>query len=285
MAGTHQSILGDVMPAIVIGLIFMAIGAGLQAIIGFALLPAIFHPSGSIGTVLALIGLIAAGVFGFITGLAGIYALRPRSIWVFALDVTWSAINTVSGMFFLIYCAVKGSHETPDTRSQDRGAIWFSGAALPGAQATTIGTVMGGDWLTHETVHIQQARIFGPFYWPTYLMSYVLNMLSRFITGRFTDPHWQAYGRVLMEDWAYHAAPADEVEVAPSILWFFLTLLNAVALGVLIHPIPVIGVLPSDVGLAVIPWWIGLIVMLAYALIRSFLPKANEPAAAPPVFA
>lgn len=277
------------MPAIVVGLIFMAIGAALQAIVGFLLLPWMFPPSGGVKIVLALIGLISAGVFGFVTGLAGIYALRPRSIGVFALDVTWSAINTLSGMFFLIWCLVKGDHQTPDARSQDRGMIWYSNAALPGAAATTIGTVMGGDWLTHETVHVQQARIFGPFYWPTYLLSYVLNLICRVCTGRVKDPHWEAYGRVVMEDWAYQAAPHDTVEIPQSILWFFLASINVVALAIAIARIPVIGALSDKIGLDHVPWWIGPIVLFAYAMIRSFIDRSRpaDEASAPdatPVF-
>jgi hypothetical protein len=138
----------------------------------------------------------------------------------------------------------------------------------------------------HETVHVQQARIFGPFYWPTYLASYLLNMLARFLTARFDDPHWQAYARVLMEDWAYRATPPPvppdlpEVKVFQSIVWFALTLVNALALGVLLAPIPGIGAFPSMLGLTALPWWMGLLVLLVYALGRSYFPKANEPAAA-----
>lgn len=263
------------MPAIVVALIFMAIGAGVQAILGFAVLPALL-PWTSL-TALALVGTIVAAVFGFVTGLLQVYALRPRSIWVFLLDVTWSALNTATGLVFLIFCLVKGTREPVSDVTQDRGAIWFSGAALPGAAATTIGTVMGGQWLAHETVHIQQARIFGPFYWPTYLVTYAFNMLARFLTGRFTDPHWQSYGRVVMEDWAYHAAPAGTVEIAPSILWFALASVNGLALAVVFTAIPGLRVLPDAIGLNAIPWWVGLVVLLVYALGRSFLPKAEEP--------
>lgn len=266
------------MPPIVRGLIFMAIGAGLQAILWFALVAKLFHLSA--GTVMTpgLIGALAAGVFGFITGIVGIYALRPLSIWVFILDVTWSALNTVTGLIFLIYCAIKGTFETPTETTQDRGAIHFTDAALPGAQATTIGTVMGGDWLIHETIHLQQARIFGPYYWPMYLVPYLLNMLARFLTIRFSNPHWEAYGRVVMEDWAFNAAPRSKtsIEVGPWILWFFLALINGFGLLVAVAHIPVVGAIPALIGLTVIPWWIGLIILLLYALIRSFIAQADD---------
>lgn len=266
------------MPAIACAFILLAIGAGVNALLWFAVVPAIFDISDGAKTGMAIACMIFAAVYGFITGLARVYVMRPRSLWVFVLDVTWSMINTISGLGFMIYCLVKGTYETPNETTQDRGIIRFSGAALPGAGATTLGNVMGGKWLVHETVHVQQARIFGPFYWPVYLVNYVMNLIARFLTGRFTDPHWEAYGRVIMEDWAYRAAPdsAAKVLVLPSLLWFALTFVNALALGVLIASIPVIGALPDLFGLDVLPWWLGLIVLVAYALVRSFFAKAQD---------
>lgn len=263
------------MPPIVRGLIFMVIGAGLQAIIGFAILPLpLLMGDGTGTTVLALIGIIGAGVFGFITGLAGIYALRPLSILWFIIDATWSFFNVITGLIYMIYCAAKGTYQTPTETTQNNGAIHFTGAALPGAAATTIGTVMGGQWLVHETIHLQQARIFGPFYWPLYLVPYALNMLVRFLTIRFKNPHWEAYGRVVMEDWAYNSAPRSEagINAAPWILWCFLALINGFGLVVMI-------------GLTPLFWWIGLIILVLYALIRSFFAQADDTPAAPaPVF-
>jgi hypothetical protein len=270
------------MPPIVRALIFMAIGAGLQAIIGFAILPWLLDASGGGMVALALIGTIGAAAFGFVTGLAGIYALRPLSIFYFVIDTTWSALNTVTGLLFLIWCAIKGTYQTPTETTQDWGTIHFTGAALGGAGATTIGTVMGGQWLLHETVHITQGRIFGPFYWPTYLISYALNMLVRFLTIRFHDPHWEAYGRVVMEDWAYAAAPHSSFKISAWIGFFFLGLLNALAIAVAFAPIPVAGAIPAAIGLGLVPWWIGLIVLVIYALVRSFFKKSEPHAESPP---
>ncbi|MBA2920487.1 hypothetical protein GON01_02130 [Sphingomonas sp. MAH-20] len=267
------------MTPIVRAIILLFIGVGLQLLLGLAVLPALFDVSGGTVATLTIIGVVFAGVFGFVAGLKQVYAMSPRGIWSFAIDATWSAINTATGLVFMIYCAAKGSYVAPTEDSQTRGIIHFADAALGGADATTIGTVMGGKWLVHETVHVQQARIFGPFYWPTYLASYLLNMLARFLTARFDDPHWQAYARVLMEDWAYRAAPGGEVKIFQSIVWFLLTLVNALSLGVLVSHVPVLGAIPALIGLTALPWWMGLLVLLVYALGRSYLPKANEPAA------
>ena len=273
------------MPPIVRALIFMSIGAGLQAIIGFAVLPKLLGSSGEGMETLALIGTIGAAVFGFVTGLVGIYALRPLSIFYYVIDVTWSALNTASGLFYMIYCAVKGTYLTPTEVTQDWGTIRFADAELPGADATTIGTVMGGTWLQHETIHLIQARIFGPFYWPTYLLSYVFNMLVRILTFRFGLLHDQAYRRVIMEDWAYQGVAGSAYRIGPWIGFFFLGLLHALSVAVMVAPIGIVGAIPTAIGLALVPWWIGLIVLVVYAVIRSYIGGSAalpDAAASPP---
>jgi hypothetical protein len=259
------------------GLSLAAIAVILNSMIGLTILRPLLDLSwgATAGWTVALV--LFGGLFGLITGLKDVYAFEWRPVWAFILDVTWSSLNTVTGLVWMIYCAAKGTFQTPDETTQKRGIIIFSGAALPGADASTLGTVMGGTWLLHEAVHVQQARIFGPFYWPAYLLSYFTAMLSRFITGRFGNPHWEAYDRVVMEDWAYRAAPdgATSIDVATAVLWFFLALVNVLAVAVLLAPVPVIGALPQLIGLDAIPWWIGLIVIMLYALLRSFFTKGS----------
>lgn len=258
------------------GLIFAAIGVGVGLIMGLGIFWPLFALSGGAVAGWTIAWILFGGLFGFFTGWKEVYAFEPRPIWAFIVDISWSSINTITGLIWMIYCAVKGNFTTPTPDSRKRGIIMFSHAALPGATASTLGTVMGGSWLIHEAVHVQQGRIFGPFYWPTYLVSYALNMLMRFLTGRFRDPHWEAYARVVMEDWAYRAAPGTEVKVAQSIVWFMVALLNALALAVLVAPIPGVGALPDLLGFDVVPWWIGLIVIVVYALGRSFLPRGDS---------
>lgn len=267
------------MPPIARAFIFLAIGAGLQAIIGFAVFPALFGGTSTTTLVLGSILTIWAAAYGFITGLKGVYAIdrawAPRSIALFVDDVTWSAINTITGHFFMIYCAVKGTFAAPDERSQKSGMIHFTGAALPGAGATTIGNVMGGTWMTHELIHAQQARLFGPFYWFTYLGTYVLNLIPSLIMwiakGRkqgeeFQEVHWTAYGKVVMEDWAYHAAPGDTINLGQWFLWLLLALVNATGVVLILAAIGPLGFVAGLIGLAI---------LLVYAIIRAFFPKAD----------
>ncbi len=265
------------MSPVVKGLIFAGIAVVVQLIMDLTLVRPLLGLSGGAAVGHAIAGAVLFGPYGFFVGWKELYQLAPRTIWAFILDVSWSAINTVTGLVWMIWCAAKGSLRTDCEPAKKRGIIVFSGVALPGADASTLGCVMGGDWLLHEAVHVQQARIFGPFYWPVYLLSYVSAMLSRFLTGRFRDPHWEAYERVVMEDWAYRAAPhgAQRIKIPTTLLWFFIALLNALAIGVLLARVPGVGALPSFLRLSAIPWWVGLIVVLAYALVRSFFPKGR----------
>ena len=261
------------------GLIFAAIALVVDLVFGLVVLRPLFGLSwGTAGGLTAALVIFGVG-WGFLTGRKDIYSFEPRTIWVFILDVSWSAINTFSGVIWTIWCAVKGTFVTPEEKTRKRGIVRFAGAALGGGGATTLGTVIGGDWMLHEAVHVQQARIFGPLYWPVYITSYLTSLLVRFLTARFSDAHWEAYARVVMEDWAYRAAPEpdpgkdEEIKLLQSFIWFTVALVHAAALVVLIVP------LAHALGLTLIPWWTGLMVILVYALGRSFLPKANAPTA------
>ena len=288
------------MPPIARAFIFLAIGAGLQAIVGFAITPALLGGSGTGTLVLALIGMAGAAAYGFFAGLKDVYDFGPRGIAMFVIDVTWSALNTLTGLVFLIRCAVNGIYQAPTDDSRKRGIIHYEDtpgtgqpkAALGGADATTIGNVMGGKWMTHETIHVQQARIFGPFYWFTYLFGYFAGLVAALVAmifpSRRHNMHWEAYGRVVMEDWAYQSAPVTRDPANPAtlilkgpirpgywLLWFGLASVNVLAIAAIIAPIPVLGAIPAAIGLGAISWWIGLIVLLIYGGIRACFDKAQ----------
>lgn len=265
------------MPPVAKGLIFAGIAVAVQVAMALFVAAPLFGLSADATNTLIIVGAILFGPYVYFVGWKGLYAFTPRAIWALIVDVSWSGINTVSGYFWMIWCAAKGSLRTDCEEAKTRGICVYSDVALPGAVASTLGPIVGGSWLLHEAVHVQQARIFGPFYWPVYLSSYAGALFARIVTGRFRDMHWEAYERVVMEDWAYRAAPgyATELKIQTSVLWFLIALFNAIAVAVLIAHIPVIGALPALIGLTVIPWWIGLIALLGYALLRSFFPKGR----------
>ena len=267
------------MSPIVKGLILAGIAVAVQLLMELYLIRPLIEMSWGAAAGLGVAGAVLFGMYGFFVGWKQVYEFGPRTILAFMLDVSWSSINTVTGLIWMIWCAIRGTFDNTNAEARKRGIVLFSGknAALPGADATTLGTVIGGKWMLHEAVHVQQARIFGPFYWPAYLISYASAMIARFITGRFSDPHWEAYERVVMEDWAYRAAPdgAATIKIATAVLWFFLALINTLAVAVLFAVVPGLGALPTLIGLAFVPWWIGLIVIVLYAIGRSFFPKGR----------
>src|SRR5215207_516537 len=113
------------MSTVVKGLIFAAIGVGAVLIVVLGILWPLLDPSGGTVAGLAITGVIFAGVFGFVTGWKEIYALKPRPIWAFIIDVTWSSINTITGLIWMIWCVVKGSFVKPEEKTQKRGIIVF----------------------------------------------------------------------------------------------------------------------------------------------------------------
>jgi hypothetical protein len=271
------------MPPIAKGLILAGIAVVLQLLMELLLIRPLIDMSWGAAAGLGIAGAVVFGLYGFFVGWKEAYDFAPRTIWAFILDVSWSSINTTVGLIWMIWCATRGTFDNTTAEAKKRGVVLFLGkdAALPGADATTLGTVMGGSWMLHEAVHVQQARIFGPLYWPVYLLSYFTALLVRAVTIRFHRLHWQAYGRVVMEDWAYNSAPGDKadqtsVEVGPTILWLGMALINAFGVAVLFAPIPGVGALPAAIGLTIIPWWIGLIVIFVYAIVRAFF-VASDP--------
>jgi len=223
-----------------------------------------------------LIYIVVSGILGATAAALDIYVARPLSLLGLALDVTWSLPNTLIGyVLWLPVCVIRGNARIISIDAQRSGTVVISNAALPGADASTLGTVIGGLWLLHEEVHVWQARIFGPFYWPLYLLSYFANLIVLVCTLRVADLHWSAYGRVHMEDWAFAAAPRGSTELNWGwwLLWFFLVTLN---LACLVVVLAAFHALKPYVGFAhVIPWWIGVIGLLLYALIRSFFARSG----------
>jgi hypothetical protein len=271
------------MPPIAKGLILAGIAVVLQLVMELFLIRPLIAMSWGAAAGLGIAGALVFGLYGLFVGWKEAYDFAPRTIWAFILDVSWSSLNTTVGLVWMIWCAIRGTFDNTTAEAKKRGVVLFLGkdAALPGADATTLGTVMGGSWMLHEAVHVQQARIFGPLYWPIYLLSYFTALIVRACTIRFHRLHWQAYGRVVMEDWAYHSAPDDKVdqtsvEVGPTILWLGMALINAFGVAVLFAPIPGVGALPALIGLTFIPWWIGLIVIFVYAIVRAFF-VASDP--------
>jgi hypothetical protein len=255
----------------VVARFFLGLVAGAAIAVGVGLVLQVSLP-----WLAALIGLSA--LWGAGMSAVGAYSLGVLPVIGLVLDLSWSLPNTVISVVWLIACVARGSLQPPTADSQRSGTLVIAGAAMPGAGATTLGNVIGGVWYAHEDVHVWQARLFGPLYWPIYLLSYVLNMLARFVTLRFGDPHWQACGRDVMEDWAEGACPVAAPGGPSRDVnwgWWLLGLLMAAIFGAgilivtigagwLAVPLPNPGLVGALAALAV---------MFLFALIRSYFPR------------
>src|SRR3954449_13463518 len=109
---------GVSMSPVVKGLIFAGIGVGMGLIMGLAVYWPLLGLSGGGVAAITIAGVIFGGLFGFFTGWKEIYALEPRPIWAFVLDVSWSTLNTLTGIVWMIVCAARGTFQQPDAESQ-----------------------------------------------------------------------------------------------------------------------------------------------------------------------
>lgn len=289
------------MPNVVKALIICVSALIVEGLIAFLLLPALFSLTTGQTVVLGLIGMIFGGLYALVMVLTSVYSVSFKSLWCLFLDVTWSLPNTIVGLLWLCYCLIRsGQWQAPNDETQRRGVMHVSGVALGGADATTMGNVIGGLWLIHETVHVQQARILGIFYWPTYLLSFTFAFIVRLIAipiwklagrlrpgdGTPEKMHDHAYRRTVMEDWAYRSTPGGAATISWGwwILWCAIGLGSATLVAILLAPLPVLGAVPRLVGLDAIPWWVGLVGLLVYAIVRAFFSGAEEmPDFAPPM--
>jgi len=159
-----------------------------------------------------------------------------------------------------------GDFVEPDDKSRRSGTfVYRKNPRGGGYDATTIGTVIGGGWSTHEEMHVWQARLFGFLYMPVYILSLLLNLLFRLCTGKVQDLTMQAYYRICFEDWAYSAGSTsgETIKWGAWILWFFLSLIY-VGSVVLIFVGAFAGIVLLSIGAG--------IALVAYSLIRAFTP-------------
>ena len=211
---------------------------------------------------------LLAGIYSAVAFGRGIYGLGFFSVLGYLLDMSWSLLNTAAALLaWLPACMIRGGNFVkPDDKSRRSGTFVYTDNPRGGGyEATTIGTVIGGGWSSHEEIHVWQARLFGPLYMPVYLLSLLLNLLFRLFTGRMEELVRQAYYRVCFEDWAYAAGSSSRGDInwGGWILWFFLSLLY-VGMVVLIFVGMFAGIALLSVMAAVGP--------IAYCLIRAFTP-------------
>lgn len=279
--------------------ILRALALGGVAIALHAAILALFAPpAGPAAAAMAV-----AALYGIATGWLSVYAWSPRGLGQFAVDVTWSLPNTVTGLAWLAWCLARapmrdppGGWQRPTALSRRHGMMHVSGVVLGPAAATTLGTVVGGRFLLHEIVHVQQARILGILYWPTYLIGFALAFVVQLATaaanaiagrrdgesGSIDALRDAAYRRTSMEDWAFRATiEGHGFCLRLWAAWCAIGLGCAAMCAVIVAPVPVFGTLPRLAGLAAIPWWAGVLAHLLYAIVRRGFGRARVISAPP----
>jgi hypothetical protein len=213
--------------------------------------------------IIALIGAAPAGIYSSIAWAEDVYELGFFSILGYVLDMSWSTLNTVVGLLYIPVCLLAGGGRQVNSDTQRSGCFCYLASPRGPGWRMTLGTVIGGGWDRHEEVHVWQARIFGPAYFPVYGLCLGLNMLFRLLTGKLNDLAVAAYRRVCFEDWAYAAGAATEILWLRWFLWFFIciayvTISLGAVLGLAAH--------------SVLIFLLAAALLVVYSLVRAFAP-------------
>lgn len=126
------------------------------------------------------LGWICAGIFGVFGIVHGCRAASAGSYLGglgfvgLLLDHTWSLPNTVLAS---IFATITAGISVDKTRSHGTGRLVLSNGVFSGYD-TTIGSVIAGTIVPrHESVHVVQAWICGPFFYPIYIANYIINLI------------------------------------------------------------------------------------------------------------
>lgn len=172
-----------------------------------------------LGPVVGLVGAVLGVLLGALHARAitttNCYPARATSWFILLIDNTWSAINSVVGAIFLALGMGLGNELDPDM-CDGRTSLVMRGEAIRG-YATTLGPVEAGtthDLAAHEAVHVLQARIFGPFFYPLVGLSYVVCTILPYWLLYHDHAQWPirdfrtyfthgVYPHTWHEEWAY----------------------------------------------------------------------------------
>jgi len=254
------------LPVVLRIFIGIVVGGGLAFLSGYLAMQALRAGETATWVVASILGALGA-TYGAIALASNVYTFRVVSTLGLVLDVTWSIVNSIAGLAIWIPAALisGASFLTPDADSRRSGAfVYDKNPRGGGFDATTIGTVIGGGWSSHEEIHIWQARIFGPMYMGTYIVAFVLNLIFRLLTFRKSNLIMAPYHRVCFEDWAYWAGATTGAKIkwGAWIGGFFLCVLY-VGLVLMV----ILGAALSTPLLVA-----GIVSLALYSLIRALLP-------------
>lgn len=124
-------------------------------------------------------GWVVAAAFGVLGLIHGIRMAVGETYWGvgflgFILDNTWSLPNSVVGSLFATVTLGIGIDKSD---SKGTGRLVLKNGVFSG-YATTLGSVTAGTSVPkHEMVHVVQAWLTGPFFYPIFIANYVVNLV------------------------------------------------------------------------------------------------------------
>jgi hypothetical protein len=152
---------------------------------------AVGHPVIGID-VLLWIALVVGGLIGLFDGLWATHKWLGLGAPAFLLDVTWGLGGNTNGVLMHLINFAWGDHADDPSEIRQGAHRYIKGFAIkPPDFAFTQGAVMsntGGegplsDLFRHETIHVWQNRLLGPFFWFSYIGWMGLTLIPALIAG------------------------------------------------------------------------------------------------------
>jgi ABC-type dipeptide/oligopeptide/nickel transport system permease subunit len=195
--------------------LFMAASIFSLLFIGLRISPAAAVVFGAVGLAVGL-------TYGISVSSNDVYPSTLRGWFILLVDVTWSLPNTVLGSLYLAILLLLGKRpERQQPPESHRVTLVLKGRPREGYAGMTIGPVQlreDASSSEHEYVHVFQARLLGPAYFPLVFAHYALATVLPYwllyhdraklpITSFGDYFNNGVYEHVWNEKWAYAVAP------------------------------------------------------------------------------
>jgi hypothetical protein len=174
-------------------------------------------------TALLWIALIVGGAVGVMDGLWATHRWLGLGLIAFPLDVTWGLAGSTNGLLLHLIDTFATSHADGEGETRTEAHRYIKGFRIRKDFLFTQGAVMsdtqdwgpGTDLFRHETVHVWQNRILGPFFWFSYVGWMLLALLPSLIAGLIKSAvadslTWWTYYNNPWEVMAYRLADPND---------------------------------------------------------------------------
>lgn len=180
------SIGGDSDAAITVTSLLFFIWPGVVNLISLAFGPPVIGVDA-----LLWIALVVGGLVGLFDGLWATHRWLGLGAPAFLLDVTWGLGGNTNGVLMHLINFAWGDHADGEDEIRHDAHRYKEGFAIRSGFAFTQGAVMSNvgddgptsDLFKHETIHIWQNRLLGPFFWFSYIGWMGLTLIPALIAG------------------------------------------------------------------------------------------------------